>query len=109
MPKRLASHEPERISVDVPPEVVELLGPDPSEAAACLKRLALIDLYRRGEVSGGYAADVLRITLWDFVKLLSEHDVPYFEATEDELRQQVEASRKLSRSHRSPSSPTPAP
>ena len=93
MPKRLTAREPQPISVDVPPEVVKLLGPGPSQAAACLKRLALIELFRRGEVSSGYAAEVLGISRWDFILLLGDHGVPYVDMTAEELEADVEQAR----------------
>ncbi len=93
MPKQNERPEPEPVSVDIPPEVVELLGPGPSRAAACLKRLALIELFRRGEVSSGYAAEVLGMSRWDFIRLLGEHGVPYVDMTAEELEADVEQAR----------------
>ena len=30
---------------------------------------------------------------WEFIELLAEHRVPYIDASEEELRQQLEAAR----------------
>jgi hypothetical protein len=60
---------PHSLSVDLPADVVELLGPTHSAAGACLRELALVELYRRGEVFGSAAADILGISLYDFIKL----------------------------------------
>ena len=81
------------VVVQLPEETVRLLGVTPDQAAACLKKLALIDLFRCGEVSSGYAADVLGMGKWDFIELLGQHGVPYIDLSEDDLPQQVEVAR----------------
>lgn len=80
------------ISVEISESVVQLLAQTPQEAALRLKELALIELFRRGEVSSGWAAEQLGISKPDFLDLLFNHDVPYFDLSEEELRQQVEAT-----------------
>lgn len=97
----MAQHAPshrrdvESLVVQLPCEVVPLLGSTPSDAAAYLERLALIDLFRRGEVTSGYAAEVLGIGKWEFIELLGQHKVSYFDVTEDELRQEIEILRSI--------------
>ena len=81
------------VSVELPDEILPLLGPTPAEVSACLKQLALIDLFRRGEVSGRYAAEVLGMSKSDFIDLLAEHEVPYLDLSEEELRRDVEVAR----------------
>ena len=78
--------------VELPESVVTLLGPTSQEAAARLKELALIELFRRGEVSSGWAARQLEIGKDEFLDLIARHDVPYFDLSEEELRQQVQAA-----------------
>ncbi|MBA2449790.1 MAG: UPF0175 family protein [Chloroflexi bacterium] len=78
--------------VELSDQILRLLAPAPEEAAIRLKELALIDLVRRGEVSSGWAAETLGVSKTDFRKLLVEHDVPYVDLSEEELRQQVEAA-----------------
>jgi predicted HTH domain antitoxin len=80
------------LTVELPESVVQLLGSTTEQAARHLAELAFIDLFRRGEVSSGWAAEHLKIDKRDFLDLLFDHDVPYFDLSEDELRQQVEAA-----------------
>jgi predicted HTH domain antitoxin len=80
------------IAVELPAVVVQLLGPTLEEAARHLKELAFIELFRQGEVSSGWAAEQLGISKTDFLDLLYSHDVPYFDLSEEELRQQVETA-----------------
>lgn len=81
------------VSVQLPADLLPLLGPTPAEVAARLSQLALIDLFRRGEVSSGYAAQVLGVSKAEFIALLAEHEVPYLDASEEELLQQVNAAK----------------
>jgi predicted HTH domain antitoxin len=92
--------------VDLPKELQKLLAPTEGEAAACLKKLALIELFRRGDVSSGYAAKVLGMSKWEFIDLLAEHEVPYIDLSEEELRQEIEVARSWRSRRKGPSSPT---
>jgi predicted HTH domain antitoxin len=84
-------------------------GSSLNEAADSLKQLALIELFRWGEVSSGYAAEVLGMSRWDFIKLLGARGVPYVDMTPEELDEEVELALSLASPPGGPSSPTPAP
>jgi hypothetical protein len=43
-------------------------------------------------VSSGWAAEQLGVSKTDFLDLLFRHDVPYFDLSEEELREQVETA-----------------
>jgi predicted HTH domain antitoxin len=88
-------HRTLNVQVKLPTDVVALLAPTQDEAASCLKQLALIELFRRGEISSGYGAELLGITRWDFIKLLGEHGVPYVDMTTEELEQDFEVAKRL--------------
>ncbi len=94
------------LKVVLPKRVVELLGPSPEETVRELQALAFVELFRRGEVSSGWAAEHLGIGRWDFIELLAKHNVPYIDMTEDELRQDVEVALKLYQEIHGSSSPT---
>lgn len=96
------------VPIELPGELVTLLGRSTAESARCLTELALIDLYRRGEVAGGYAAGILGINRWDFIQLLGKHQVPYVDMTEEELNQEIEAARSFLKPLNNGSSQTPA-
>jgi predicted HTH domain antitoxin len=95
-----------RLSVDLPRYLAERLAPTPTEAADCLKQLALIELVRRGEISSGKAAELLGLDKWDFIQVLAEHGAPYFRQTPEELREEIEVATRLSSHLDKPSSPT---
>ena len=89
------------LGVELPESVVKLLGPTTEDATRHLAELAYIELFRQGQVSSGWAAERLGIRRVDFIELLSSHDVPYFDMSEEELREQVEMA--MSRRSRSTS------
>ncbi len=85
------------LSVELPESVVQLLGPTPQDAARHLAELAYVELFRRGEVSSGWAAEKLGISKDAFREMLYAHDVPYFDMSEEELRRDVEVATSLRR------------
>jgi predicted HTH domain antitoxin len=91
-PSASAQSKTRVLSVDLPEIVVQLLGPSPQEAARHLAELAMVELFRQGEVSSGWAAEQLKITKDDFLRLLARQQVPYIDMTEEEFLQQLQAA-----------------
>ena len=60
--------------VELPKLAPEHLGLTPDEAALRLRELALVELFRRGNVSSGWAAKKLAISKDSFCDQLAEHD-----------------------------------
>jgi predicted HTH domain antitoxin len=48
-----------------------------------VRQLLVLDLYRRGMLSSGKAAELLGMTRREFVSYASHRGIPYFEMTED--------------------------
>ena len=80
----MAKREPQptesAVVVELPKEVVRILGANRAE------EIVLIDLRRRGLISGGYAARELGITKAELIDLLAKYEVPYLDLSEDALR-----------------------
>jgi predicted HTH domain antitoxin len=90
---RVSTHvQTHPLTVDLPKSVINLLGPTDQVAARRLAELAYVELFRQGEVSSGWAAEQLGMSKTDFLDLLFDHDVPYFDLSEEDLRQQVESA-----------------
>ena len=78
------------------------LGEDLSGFLATLGRLIdqtvremiVFELYRRGLVSSGKAAELLGISRLEFIQRASELGIPYFRFTEDEWRAEVAESKR---------------
>jgi predicted HTH domain antitoxin len=81
------------VTVKIPREVAELLAPSQEAVARLVLELALVELFRRGEVSSGWAAERLGIGKWDFIQILGRQGVPYVDMTPEELQQDLQVAR----------------
>src|SRR5581483_5238569 len=93
------------LPVHLPDDVRRLLGSTLAAAAQVVEEMVLIDLRRRGLISGGFVAKTLGISKWDFMDLLAKYELPSLDLTEDELR----AGRKAIWDHRKAAGRQPAP
>jgi predicted HTH domain antitoxin len=78
--------------------VLEQVG-QPVERAAL--ELMLLELYRRGTVSSGWAARRLGMDRVEFIRHASELGIPYFRMTEEEWQAELRAVEELAREVRS--------
>ena len=80
------------LTVDLPPELLELLGSE-EEAKRDAKVAVVLDLVRRGRVSRARAAELLGLTLWDLPALLAEYRMPWFDYSPEDLARDLETLR----------------
>lgn len=84
------------LMLELPEEVVALIGSD--EAAATKAKEALVlELLREGQISQGQAARLLGITRWDLLALAARYQIPPGPATPAEMREEIERVRCASR------------
>ena len=58
------------------------------------RELILLELYRRGRISSGKAAELLDLSRWEFIRYASRLGIPFFEMGEEEWNsEQVQADR----------------
>jgi predicted HTH domain antitoxin len=50
----------------------------------------VIRLFEQGDISSGYAAEILGITKQEFIKLLSKYGVSFFNFSEEEWKDELE-------------------
>ena len=83
------------LKFDLPPELFTLLQ-ELGEPAAAVKECVVLELYRRGVISSGKAAELLGMGRLEFIHYAGRLGIPYFrmsaEEWEDELRHNREAS-----------------
>ena len=79
-----------KIVLEVPDEVLISLKETPSEFSRDLLMLAAVKLYQMGKLSSGRAAQLAGIPRVSFLQILSRYDVPIFDLTHEELRQDFE-------------------
>ena len=75
------------ISIELPEEIVELFGQRELEASH--KKWTLLELVRAGKLSSGKASEILGMTRWEFMELMSAHDIPMANFPEEGLQRQV--------------------
>jgi predicted HTH domain antitoxin len=68
---------------------------EPVERAAL--EMIVLELYRRGTVSSGKAAELLGVPRYDFIQRASALGIPYFNLTPEELDAEVELVRSYGR------------
>jgi predicted HTH domain antitoxin len=60
-----------------------------------VRELVVLELYRRGTISSGKAAGLLRMSRPAFIRYASELGIPYYEMTRDERASEIRESWKL--------------
>lgn len=75
------------ISIEFPDEIVEFFGENELEAS--LRKWAVLELVHTGKLSAGKAAEILGMTRWEFMDLMSDYDVPMAGSSEEELERQL--------------------
>ena len=78
------------MTLQIAEAIAELL-PAPPDAAAT--ELIVLELYRQRRISGGKAAELLGEPLGSFLQRAAHADIPYFNLTSDELRQEIESAQ----------------
>ena len=66
-----------------------------STAKLAARELIVLELYRQGELSSGKAAQLLGLARDDFIQHASRQGIQHFQLRGEELRQELDASKKL--------------
>jgi len=86
-----------QLKFDLPPELLGLLR-EIGEPVAAVKECVVLELYRRGLVSSGKAAELLEMNRMEFIRYSGRLGVPYLrmsaEEWEEEKRQLGELNSK---------------
>jgi len=83
------------LTVELDPELVTLLEGLERPIQETAREMIVLELYRRGAVSSGRAAELLGLSRESFLDLASRLGVPYFRLTEAELGQESRHSESL--------------
>jgi predicted HTH domain antitoxin len=71
------------------------LVPDAARTAEEAREALIMKRLREGQISQGYAADLLGLTRWEMMQLMGEYRLSVFaEQTEEELREEVDEARR---------------
>lgn len=94
------------VHLDLNEELLTHLRKQAPSIQIAARELIVIELYRRGAVSRGKAAELLDIPLVDFLRRANELGKPYFDFTAEEWAEEMRQVEREVALH--PSSPTQA-
>lgn len=77
------------VEMELPSDFLSILNVSKSEIELRLRELFVIELFREGRISSGKGAELLGIPLWDFLQILSRHQIDYLSQTPGELEAEL--------------------
>jgi predicted HTH domain antitoxin len=83
------------LKFEVPPELVSLLQ-ELGEPTVAAKECVVLELYRRGVISSGKAAELLGMSRFEFIRYSGRLGIPYFRLSAGELEEELRQLREWS-------------
>jgi predicted HTH domain antitoxin len=83
------------VTLELEEDLVALLRQLNQPIRASARELILLELYRRGIISSGKAAELLDMPRFDFIRFAAHLGIPYFDLTEDEWQSEKARSDRL--------------
>ena len=83
------------VHVELDQDLVAVLEERHRPVKEAARELIVLELYRQGELSSGKAAQLLGLEREDFIRQASAQGIPYFQLRGEDLRRELDASRKL--------------
>lgn len=80
------------ITLEVPSELstpLSISGYNREKLTEEAKQLLAISLFERNILSLGQAAKLAELHLWDFIRILSQRDIPIAEYDDEEIQQEL--------------------
>ena len=69
------------VTITLPRNILGALDVSYSELAQRVHQLVALKLFREGRISAGKATEMLEIRKYDFIRLLAQYNIPYFNQT----------------------------
>ncbi len=83
------------ITLALEDEVAALLHERHQPVEHTAREFIILELYRRGSISSGKAAQLLDMTRWELVRYASRFGIPFFNMTADEWKSESEMAATL--------------
>jgi len=86
----------QKMAVNLDPEMVSALRPltqDPLDVF--LKELAVLELYRRRQISSGKAAELLKMERFEFIRFAARQGISFLDMSDEEASAELERVEKL--------------
>lgn len=82
------------VKLDLPPDLLKLLQ-GMGDVQQTIKECIVLELYRRGEISSGKAAELLGMSRIDFIQYSGRWGIPFFRYSPEELEEELRQMREL--------------
>ena len=82
------------VKLDLPPDLLKLLQ-EMGDVQQTIKECIVLELYRRGEISSGKAAELLGMSRIDFIQYSGRLGIPFFRYSPEELEEELRQMREL--------------
>jgi predicted HTH domain antitoxin len=92
---RLKASVMSSVKVEIEEPLAALLHQTNQPVQAAAREMIVLELYRRGTISSGKAAELLGMERIDFIKHASRLGIPFFDMTEDEWEAEKAALKNL--------------
>lgn len=76
------------LEVSLPKELFLTMGITKTEAAKEMRGLVVLEMFKKGKVSSGKAAELLGMRKRDFIEFLDKEGIPFFDYTKEELEEE---------------------
>ncbi|MEQ9370516.1 MAG: UPF0175 family protein [Coleofasciculus chthonoplastes F3-SA18-01] len=77
------------VRLNLPRDLLGVLDVSETGLEKRIRELIAIELFREGRISSGKGGELLGVSKWDFIQLLSRYKVPYFNQTPENLVAEV--------------------
>ena len=92
---RLKARAMSSVKIEIEDALAALLHQTNQPVQQAGREMIVLELYRRGAISSGKAAELLGMERLDFIKHASRLGIPYIDMTEDEWAAEKAASESL--------------
>jgi predicted HTH domain antitoxin len=83
------------VKLEIEEDLVSLLSQLNQPVQNVARELIVLEMYRRGMISSGKAAQLLKMPRLEFIHHASKLGIPYFQMTEDEWNAEVKKSKTI--------------
>ena len=77
------------IALDLPRDLLGALDIPQTELEVRMRELIALELFREGRISSGKGAEILGVSKLEFIQRLTQHNIPYFTESAEELASDV--------------------